>query len=324
MRAACRNWGVWKLEGRLGNRLMTLGAVLAGASFLNLCFAYMQPDDIAQLQWLINFPSNPMLDMAEPQGTNPAFLPPSPCQIAASSPYEVVRASQLMQDFFVNTGRLRCSKPTLPELGPDGLVIHIRSGDIMEYSTPGGYDPQPPCSWYVKVIEEGKNGTAFDHVLVVTQPDFRNPCLNFLRTAYNTSQTSNTSRPSLRIQSKTVTEDACMIATAQNVATGGWSTFDTGVLRLNVHLRSIHVPFGEDFGTRYYTWGWWPKHFTNWIVDEMGMHYDQYVYTFTNYDTHWANWGDRVQRMTSYPREYIFKRAINRTSPVPDLTAVKQ
>jgi len=288
-----------------------LGAVLNEAAYLNLCFAYIQPDDIAQIQWLLNFPSNPLLDMAEPQGSNPAFLPPSPCVASAFNPYEVQGASQLMQDFFVNTGRLRCSKPTLPELGPDGIVIHIRSGDIMQYSSPGGMDPQPPCSWYVKVIEEGKNGSAFDHVLVVTQPDFRNPCLNYLLTAYNTStNTSNASRPSFRIQSKTVTEDACMIATAQNVALGGWSTFDTGVLRLNVHLRSIHVPFGEDFGTGYYTWGWWPKHFIHWIVVWEGMKYEQYVYTFTNYYTNWRNWGERVSRMTTYPKEQIFKRAI--------------
>jgi hypothetical protein len=183
----------------------------------------------------------------------------------------------------------------------------MRSGDIMEYWTHGGMDPQPPCEFYAHVILHGNNGTAFDHARIVTEPDFRNPCIHTVAKMFPSKVT---------VQSRSVTEDACMLATAQNVATGAYSTFDTGLLRLNANLKNTYVPMGEANGTQYYTFSWWPKHFTYWLVREEGMPYTQHVYTFPYYNTNWFNWNSRVASMVNYPRKYIIKRTIPAISKV--------
>merc|ERR1712232_977623 len=127
----------------------------------NLCFAYVQADDIQYLPEILNFPNDAVIGMAEPQGANRALLPSAGnCVNSSYNPYNVLNASQLLQDYFVSTGRLKynssASAPGRPELGPRGVVLH---------STPGGFDPQPPCAYYVKVVEEGNSASAFDHVL---------------------------------------------------------------------------------------------------------------------------------------------------------------
>jgi hypothetical protein len=289
---------------------VSLSAVLYQAVTQNLCWAYLPQDDVNILRQIINVPNDGLIDMADPQGADRDALPwgGDKCVNWDYNPYEIANASQLLQDYFVSTGRLLCnSSEGRPELGPRGVVLHMRSGDIMEYWTQGGKDPQPPCEFYVSVVEEGNNGTAFDHVLIVTQPDFRNPCIAAVKRRFPSK---------IRVQSRSVTEDACMIATAQNVATGAFSTFDTGLLRLNTRLKNIYVPMGEESDpkrslyTHYYTWGWWPKHFTYWLVRDEGMPYAQHVYSFPNYNTYWRNWDDRVASMVNYPRENILKRSI--------------
>ena len=49
----------------------------------------------------------------------------------------------------------------------------------------------------------------------------------------------------IKVQSRSVTEDACVIATAQNLAVAGFSSFDVGLTRLNVNLKHLFVPFGD-------------------------------------------------------------------------------
>jgi hypothetical protein len=290
--------------------LVSFAAVLNQAIKLNLCWAYVYPDDVNVLREILNFPNDFLIDMAEPQGADRAALPwgGDKCVNWAYDPYEIANSSQLLQDYFVSTGRLKCSSTEgRPELGPRGVVLHMRSGDVMQYWTKGGFDPQPPCQFYAHVIEYGNNGTAFDHARIVTQPDMRNPCISAVAKMFPSRVT---------VQSRSVTEDACMLATARNVATGAFSTFDTGLLRLNANLENTYVPMGEDNGTAYFTAVHWPQHFTNWLVREEGMPYAQHVYSFPNYYTNWYNWDNRVASMVNYPRKNIIKRTIPAISKV--------
>jgi hypothetical protein len=172
----------------------------------------------------------------------------------------------------------------------------------MKPSTKPGMDPQPPCNYYAAVVEEGNNGTAFDHVLIVTQKDRRNPCIAAMQGWFSSSR--------VKVQSSSVNEDACMIATAQNLATAAWSTWDTGLSRLNPNLKNLHIPMGEDDYVHYYTNPGWPQHFTKWIVREEGMPYAQHVYTMPRYSTYWHSWKQRRDLMLSYPRDRIVKRSI--------------
>jgi hypothetical protein len=191
----------------------------------------------------------------------------------------------------------------------------MRSGDIMQYDTDSGLDPQPPCNFYTKVLEEGNNGTAFKHALIVTQPDFRNPCISLVHKRFPKLVT---------VQSHSINEDACMIATAQNVATAAYSTWDVALTRLNVNLKNLYVPMGKDDGTDYYIgsiWGVWQNSdYPKWIVNEEGMRHAQHVYSFPGYQTSWNNWNERVGRMTRYPRDLIISRTISATTSTSSTT----
>jgi hypothetical protein len=303
-KASCRNWDVWLLNGRLGNRLVSLSAVLSQAVALNLCFAWVPPDDAVYLRQIINIPQDGIIDMAEPQGAPSLPVNGDNCVESHFDPFEIANSSQLLQDFFVSNGRLLCdgSDSDRPELGPQGVVFHMRSGDIMEPRSPPGYDPQPPCTFYVAVMEHGNNGTAFDHGLIVTQQDKRNPCIAWMLERYPSQIT---------VQSRSVNQDACVLANAQNFATGAWSTWDTGLSRLNANLKNLYIPMGEDSNVHYYinaAWAQFP--FTRLMVRDEGMPYVQHVYTFPNYTTYWASWDERVASMVSYPQELIIKRSI--------------
>jgi hypothetical protein len=234
--------------------LLGLSASLVQAVELNLCYVWLQEDDAAYIRDIIRLPAQQIMDVTVEQDADKGagWAATSHCRLDSWDPWDSVRGTQLLQDYFVSTGRLLCNTSTdRPELGPEGVVMHMRSGDIMQYNTDSGLDPQPPCNFYTKVLEEGNNGTAFKHALIVTQPDFRNPCISLVHKRFPKLVT---------VQSHSINEDACMIATAQNVVTAAYSTWDVALTRLNVNLKNLYVPMGKDDGTDYYIgsiWGVW-------------------------------------------------------------------
>jgi hypothetical protein len=286
---------------------MRFSATLEQAVSQNLCFAWMDPQDADYLRTILDVPEDSIIDMAEPQGISRASLSDlsatgQVCVEDSFDPFEIANASQLLQDFFVSTGRLLCEvSDDRPELGQQGVVLHMRSGDIMAPVRPG-VDPQPPCNFYASVVMHGNNGSAFDHVLIVTEPDFLNPCIRAMESWFPSK---------VKVQSRSVREDACVVATAKNLATAAYSTFDAGLIRLNARLMNLHVPMGNENQTQYYIdHNRWIGNFTPWIVREKGMRYAQHVYSFPRYSTYWRSYGEMAERMSDYPQESILKHTI--------------
>lgn len=308
---SCRNWNQWRLDGRLGNRLVSISSILDQAARMNLCWAWVQQDDADIAAQIIDFPDNMLFDIANP-GVDQAETAPWGSRMCVSNgfnPYSTgPRVNQMMHDYFVHTGRLKCNASNVterPELGPGGVVLHMRSGDLMRPVRPG-YGVQPPCAFYEKVVGSGFNGTGFHHVLIVTEIDHGNPCIEFMQSAFPNR---------IKVQSRSVIEDACVIATAQNLAVAGFSSFDVGLTRLNVNLKHLFVPFGEDRGVQYATLPTW-SHYPSWIVHEAGMPYAQHVYSFPGYNTWWGNYWAMRGAMTTYH----WTQLINRTIPALSMT----
>jgi hypothetical protein len=288
----------------LGDHLLDLSAILVQAVRQNLCYAWLPPDDVAHLREIIDLHGvapDQVLDVAEPQGAAEFNLSEGPvdwysdCVTVDFDPYDVAKSTQLLQDFFVSTGRLRCHEShRMPEAGSQGVVLSMRSGGEL-----AGVAPQPPCSFYALVVEQGNNGSAFDNVLIMAH--LRNPCVHVLQAWYPSK---------VRVQSGSAKEDACMMATAQNVASAAWSTLDAGFTRLNVNLKNLYVPMGSDDGSNYFVESTSPHHFDKWMVREEGMPYAQHVYSFPGYNTSWEDWYHHAASMKSYPQDAIIKRSI--------------
>ncbi|MBC8442879.1 MAG: hypothetical protein H8D80_01680 [Proteobacteria bacterium] len=108
----------------------------------------------------------------------------------------------------------------------DTLVIHIRSGDIFGGWTHKNY-AQPPLSYYKKIIEEEKPSD----VLIITQPDKRNPCIKKLL-----SWDSN-----IKVQCGTLREDVSAILKARKLVIG-FGTFGWMLSMLSGRIHNLYCP----------------------------------------------------------------------------------
>jgi len=108
----------------------------------------------------------------------------------------------------------------------DTLVIHIRSGDIFGGWTHENY-VQPPLSYYQKIIEEGD----YSDVLVITQADKSNPCIEGLL-----SWNSN-----INIQCGSLREDVSAILGARNLVIG-FGTFGWMLSLLSERIYKLYCP----------------------------------------------------------------------------------
>ncbi|NDE18369.1 hypothetical protein EBZ80_25985 [bacterium] len=116
--------------------------------------------------------------------------------------------------------------PDPTPLPPDHLVIHVRSGDIMNDGPNHHAYIQPPLAYYRAVIDRN----VYRHVTIVTEPDQRNPVLGMLRTVYK-----NRSDVQLTIQSASVQQDAGLVLRATHLCVG------TGTFGQALSLASQHV-----------------------------------------------------------------------------------
>lgn len=106
------------------------------------------------------------------------------------------------------------------------LVIHIRSGDIFGGWTHENY-VQPPLSFYQKVIEE----SGCSDILIVTQPDKRNPCIGGLL-SWNKD---------IRVQCGSLREDVSAILNAKNLVIG-FGTFGWMLTLLSSNIDRLYCP----------------------------------------------------------------------------------
>lgn len=117
---------------------------------------------------------------------------------------------------------------------PTALYIHIRSGDLFAPQTRRPHPEywQPPLSWYHAVIRAHRQEHgASAPVIVVTEPDQRNPCIAALRLAYE----------HVTIQSQSIEDDFATLMRAQHVACA-YGTFSVAAILLSSSVRTVHVP----------------------------------------------------------------------------------
>jgi len=124
--------------------------------------------------------------------------------------------------------------------GSNELVIHVRSGDVWATMTApkgGTYFEymMPPCAFYDKIIEIGNKGGAFQHVLVVTEADNNNPCVDLIRMRHP--------KCTVRVQRSSREEDAAAIMNARHLVTSQ-SLFSWILAEMNERLETL---FTTDF-----------------------------------------------------------------------------
>jgi hypothetical protein len=119
------------------------------------------------------------------------------------------------------------------------LVIHIRSGDIFGGWVHNNYI-QPPLSFYKKIINEFE----YSDILIVTQPDKKNPCIDGLL-SWN---------PNIKLQCGTLREDISAILKAKNLVIG-FGTFGWMLSLISDRIHNLYCPLvcTDIFDTQYQT-----------------------------------------------------------------------
>lgn len=105
------------------------------------------------------------------------------------------------------------------------LCIHIRSGDIFD-ERPHPLYLQPPLIYYKKIIQQ----TGAKNILIVTEKDRRNPCINGLLKLDNVN---------VEIQSKDFKTDVETLLGCENLVVGAGS-FGKAIFRLSTNLKNIY------------------------------------------------------------------------------------
>ena len=121
----------------------------------------------------------------------------------------------------------------------DTLVIHMRSGDVFGEvrSFTKGYI-QPPLSFYLEII----NKFSFKDIVIVTQNDFQNPCINEMKRLL----------PDIRIQASDLLDDISTIMSARNLVTAH-STFSLCLGPASDKLKRMFIPQFDITNRYYYT-----------------------------------------------------------------------
>jgi len=107
------------------------------------------------------------------------------------------------------------------------LVMHIRSGDIMNTNCHSFY-VQPPFSFYKKVIDENN----YKRIIIVTEPDKRNPAIQLIQNNYQ----------NVTIQSTNLYEDVSCILNAKNFLCNSTGTFGHMLALMSKNLKKLYIP----------------------------------------------------------------------------------
>jgi hypothetical protein len=123
----------------------------------------------------------------------------------------------------------------IPVLSDETLVVHIRSGDCFEPNPHSAY-VMPPVAFYTKCIDKHIQNTPTTNIIIVTEPDYRNPGVNSIKTHVKTKHPDVI----VNIQSTSVKNDAITILTAKHLLLSvGSFGFVFGIS--NPHLTTMYV-----------------------------------------------------------------------------------
>src|SRR5579883_4064 len=182
------------------------------------------------------------------------------------------------------------------------LVIHIRSGDIFgDVSIHQAYI-QPPLSFYLKIIETFD----FKDIVIVTQDDFRNPCIAELKQLM----------PEIRIQASSLEEDVSTILSARNLVVG-ISTFSLSLGFASTQIKRLYVP-QFDIKKGYLRVMFWPELFKlvfnskNPNLEHQTLDFHLYPIKILNYIAigDWHNAPRQREQMLNHAGENLLVEAI--------------
>lgn len=202
-------------------------------------------------------------------------------------------------------------RPCAPVDRPDSTVVmHMRSGDVWNIwprRHAGAWDmkghTQPPCSYYVNIMENGLNGGPFDHGIIISLPERTNPCIDHLLLRYPDK---------VRLQAGSMSEDSCYMMTARYVALSA-SSFASTLLFLNQNVATAYVAGTRDFDAM-----GMPPIPAGHVGDPMP--WTQHMYEFPDFQPQLGDWRTQVMEDPSYWVNYdgpISYRIVEGTSAGP-------
>jgi hypothetical protein len=141
------------------------------------------------------------------------------------------RVIELLRDSFIIKG------DSIPPLGDNDVVIHIRAGDIFKsVGHPEYY--QPPLSFYVNLLNEKK----FTNIYLVSE-DNLNPCINRLLKLF----------PSIRYKRNSLDKDIKLVLSAKHVISSNGSFVDQ-IIKFSNHIQHIYKYENVDYARLMYPW----------------------------------------------------------------------
>lgn len=125
--------------------------------------------------------------------------------------------------------------PPITAINETVLVAHVRSGDIFGTengiaNVHSGYVP-PPVSFYAKAMQD----SGCSKLLIVTEPDMRNPVLAILRARFRAD-----------VQSQTMAEDLATLVSARKLCIGN-STFSWAAFLISPFADEVFMPAATIF-----------------------------------------------------------------------------
>lgn len=218
--------------GRTGNHLLQLAIALSEAAKRGACFLFLpkrMQEDVGEdgsKQVILKFEESGweegafkyvvrMEDVARPNASHVQRLVETQCGWTpfgdrlgwSDEMFEKVGdVRRLFQTVFktekMDGEFLKCGAGTIrslvedPCLGEEGVVMHMRGGDIMRMRgrRMDGF-LQPPCAFYEHVMLHGRGGFPFKYGLIVTEPEMKNPCVHHISSTFPTRVKVQSSDP---------------------------------------------------------------------------------------------------------------------------------
>ena len=173
-------------------------------------------------------------------------------------------------------------------IGERTLVIHIRSSDVFSDLKVHPLYIQPPLSYYQKIIEYGN----YQDIVIVTEADRLNPCINELSIRY-----------SARVQSNSLEEDINTILSAKHLVIGQ-GTFGNNLSMMSPNLQKLYRPFFLHYSRDYLF-----KLAEELPYQTIFARLPFYIFpseNLTEYEFEgWANSSEQKKFMLYYPKEMI-------------------
>ena len=219
------SYSVSHWSGRLGNNIQQVANCIMSAKFNNREFVQTLDHDIIKK---FNLPFGPGFDQIS--GRFYAWEPLVHCEKGC---FEGGNEIGITKEHVYKNMHEICKKfvspfLVLPEketIGDETIVMHLRSGDNYHriFDPPTNYIPNP-LVYYLNLID------SFEKVILITEPDDKNPIVHELRKI-----------DKVQIQSSTVADDFATLMNAKNVALSGVGTFAMAAALCSSTLENLYT-----------------------------------------------------------------------------------